>query len=156
MAKTVDPARVEQEARTRFAELDATAPAARDDRGVDHPPPARYVDILRRARLISISDGLADAVLARLADKGVEAAVDQVRVDSLEDDHQVMAIACTAAGAAAVVPLRPGASVLRIYPAGPDIVLTGPPLATVELAVREQDRWVSAASIADALEPHLR
>ncbi|MBB5960078.1 hypothetical protein FHS29_006701 [Saccharothrix tamanrassetensis] len=156
MAKTVDPARVEQEARTRFAEMGAAGPAARDQRGVDHEPPARYVEILRRARLIAISDGLAEAVIARLAEKGVRVAVDQVRVDPAENDEQVIAIAGTVGGVAAVIPIRPGASVLRAYPAGPDLVLAGEPLATVELSPKESDRWVGAAAIADALADHLR
>ncbi|RKT54369.1 hypothetical protein [Saccharothrix australiensis] len=156
MAKTVDPARVEQDARTRFADLDAAAPAARDDRGVEHAPGERYVDILRRARLIAISDGLADAVLARLAAAGVEAVTDRVRVDPAEDDRQVMAIAGTVGGTPAVVPLRPGGTTLRAYPAGPDTTLTGPPLVIVEGVAREPDGWVGAAAIADALAEHLR
>ncbi|WP_309115212.1 hypothetical protein [Saccharothrix sp.] len=98
MANTLDPARAEQEARTRFADLGIAAPAVRDDRGTVHSPDARYVEILRRARLITISDGLAEAVTAHLTATGIEAEVDQVRVDPAETDEQVMAIRTTLAG----------------------------------------------------------
>ncbi|XVV02709.1 hypothetical protein ACQPW3_35960 [Actinosynnema sp. CA-248983] len=40
MSKTVDPARAEQEARTRFAEL-GTIPTVRDERGDEHTPADR-------------------------------------------------------------------------------------------------------------------
>ncbi|GAA1350256.1 hypothetical protein GCM10009660_46680 [Catellatospora bangladeshensis] len=155
VAKTADPARLEQEARSRFADLDTTVPPVRDDRGVEHAPGERYTDILRRARLIAISDGLADAVVALLAARGIRAEVDQVRVDPAEDDHQVMAVAGSVAGAPVVIPLRPGSTVVRIYPAGPGIALAGPAVVTVEQVARESDGWVSAAAIAEALAGHL-
>ncbi|CCH31306.1 hypothetical protein ABZ816_03415 [Actinosynnema sp. NPDC047251] len=153
MAKTVDLARVEQDARARFTELRTAAP---DGQAEEHD--ARYADILRRARLIAASDGLADAVAAHLVGKGIEVRTDQVRVDPAENDHQVIALACTVGGAPAVLPLHPGATTLRLYPAGTDIVLAQPPLVTVDLPAdaRAGDHWVGAAAIADALEPHLR
>ncbi|MEU4804000.1 hypothetical protein [Actinosynnema sp. NPDC023587] len=155
MAKTVDPARVEQDARARYAELRATpaAPAGEVD---EHT--ARYTDVLRRARLIAASDGLADAVTAHLAGKGIRTRTDQVRVDPAEDGHQVIALACALGDTPALLPLHPGGTALRLYPAGTDLRLTGPPLVTVDLpdTARAADHWVSAATIADALEQHLR
>ena len=149
MAKIVDPARVEQDARARFVE----SPAVRGERVAGD----RYVEIVRRARLIAVSDGLADAVVARLVAKGVSAAVDQVRVDPAVNDEQVMAVTCALGDTSAVLPLRPGATTLRLYPAGNGIVLTAPPLATIELPLDavENDRWVSAAVIADTVADHL-
>ncbi len=149
--KTIDPARVEQDARARFADLTTAPPAVRDDHGVDHAPDARYVEIRRRARLIAVSDGLADAVLAHLAGFGVEAEADQVRVDPAESDEQVMAIRCPLNGSPAVVPLRPGATTLRGYPVTDDILLSGEPV-TVDLPGGEADGWVTAAAIAEALK----
>lgn len=156
MSKAVDPTRVEQEARTRFAEL-GTVPTVRDERGIEHTPADRYLAILRQARLIAISDGLADAVTAHLAAKGIQAAVDQVRVDPAGTDYQVMAITCTVNDSTVAIPLRPGATTLRLYPATDNIVLAEPPLATIELPLDavEPDHWVTATTIADALANHL-
>ncbi|MEJ2855098.1 MULTISPECIES: hypothetical protein [unclassified Saccharothrix] len=158
MARTLDPARVEQDARSRFAELGAAPPAVRDDNGVEHSPAARYVEVCRRARLIAASDGLADAVVAHLAAAGVEAEVHQVRVDPAEGDEQVMALRATAAGAPVLVPLRPGATTVRVYPFTDDLVLSEPALHVVELpaTARAGDGWVDAAATAQALAPHLQ
>ncbi|MEV0678761.1 hypothetical protein AB0I60_19815 [Actinosynnema sp. NPDC050436] len=155
MAKTVDLARVEQDARARFTDLRAT-PSAPAGEAVEHT--ARYADVVRRARLIAASDGLADVVTAHLAGLGVEVRTDQVRVDPEADDRQVMALACTLDGSPAVLPLHPGATALRFYPAGPDIRLAGPPLDTVDLpdTARAADHWVGAEAIAAALAARLR
>lgn len=151
MAKTVDSARAEQDARSRFADL-ATPPPA------DDPTGGRYPDAVRRARLIAASDSLADAVIAHLAALGVTATADQVRVDPAGDGRQVMAIACEFAGRPAVVPLVPGSTTLRAYAPGTAIALDGPALATVELPLTalQDDRWVGAAAIAEALAEQLR
>lgn len=152
-----DPQRVEQDARTRFANLDEPPPAVRDadNRLVQLTPSARFTEIKRRARLIAASDGLAEAVVLL---SGGRARVDHVRVDPAESgDEQVMAVRATIRGVDAVVPLRPGALHLRAYPATDDIALTGEPLLNIELSpdVRQADGWVPAAAVVDALREHL-
>ncbi|GGP75026.1 hypothetical protein [Saccharothrix coeruleofusca] len=154
-----DPQRVEQDARTRFANLDEPPPAVRDadNRLVQLTPNARFLEIRRRARLIAVSDGLAEAVALLLGGDGARVSVDHVRVDPAESrDEQVMAVRGTIRGVDAVVPLRPGALHLHAYPATDDIELTGEPLLSVELSpdVRQSDGWVPAAAIVAALREH--
>ncbi|MFI9816809.1 hypothetical protein [Saccharothrix variisporea] len=158
MARTLDPARAEQDARTRFADLGTAPPAVRDDNGVEHSPDARYTEICRRAKLIATSDGLADAVTAHLSTAGIEAEVHQVRADPAEGDEQVMTLRTTTAdGTPVLVPLRPGATTLRIYPFTDSLVLPEPPLHVIELptTARSADGWVDATTIAQTLKAHL-
>jgi hypothetical protein len=152
MPKTVDPVRAEQDARTRWSNLDAPPPPAvdADGRKIELSPSDRLRGIERRARVIAASDSLADAVLAHLAAAGVTAETDQVRVDpAAGDDLQVMAIRV----GDRVVPMRPAATVLRIYPAQDGIVLDGPPQGEAELEPGP-DGWVAARQIADAVRAH--
>ncbi|MEU4804364.1 hypothetical protein [Actinosynnema sp. NPDC023587] len=152
----VDPARAEQSARARWAELDAPPPPAVDADGrkiqVEHGDRLRGIE--HRARVIAASDGVADAVLAHLAAAGVDAESDQVRVDPHGgDDLQVMAIRV----GGLLVPLRPASASVRLY-AVPDpaglIELAGDPVAVLDVEA-DDDGWVSAERIAAALAAHL-
>lgn len=91
-----------------------------------------------------------------MAARGIQATVDQVRVDPASTDEQVMAIAFTHDDTNIVIPLHPGATTLRLYPATNNIVLTEPPLTTLELPLDavEPDHWVTAIAIANALASH--
>ncbi|PRY35320.1 hypothetical protein [Umezawaea tangerina] len=153
MVRTVDPTRVEQDARTRWADRDVEPAPVRDDDGrlVAVPPSERLSGISRAARIISVSDSLAEAVAALLRADGVEAVVDHVRVDPGHGDHQVMALR---GPGGQVVPLQPGGTTVRVYPPSDDIQLTGEPVAAADVAA-EPDGWVTAATIAAALREHL-
>lgn len=65
MAKTLDPHRLEQDARALFLGLDAAVPVAYDAAGrrIEITAGARYAEINRCAWLIAISDALAQAVV---------------------------------------------------------------------------------------------
>ncbi|MGM1057646.1 hypothetical protein [Saccharothrix sp. Mg75] len=154
----VDAQRLDREAHELFKQLGVvpTTGQDKDGRTITITPGERFTEINRRARLIAVSDTLAQAVAHLLTTRGVRAEVDQVRVDpAAEGDEQVMALRVTAAGADAVIPLRPATTRLRAYPPAPDIDLTGhTPLAEFDLAPGA-DGWVTADAIADALLPHL-
>ncbi|XVV02708.1 hypothetical protein ACQPW3_35955 [Actinosynnema sp. CA-248983] len=68
-----------------------------------------------------------------------------------------MAIACTLDDTTVVIPLHPAAITVRLYAASDNIMLTEPPLTTLELpfGAVEPDHWVTATTIAYALVNHL-
>lgn len=152
-AKTVDPARLDQAARARWADLGAPPAPVRDEdeRVVAVPSSERLAGITRRAAAIGISDGLAEAVAALLRADGVDAAAERERIDP--EQAEVPVIAVRGPGGL-VAPLHPGGRTVRVYPAGEDTLLVGPPVVEVDVAA-EPDRWVTAANLAAALREHL-
>lgn len=159
VAKTavVDPERLDREARELFLNL-LPAPMTgqdKDGRTVTVTPSERLAEITRRARFIAVSDSLAQAVAALLAQRGVPAEIGHVQVDpAAEGDEQVLGLEVRAGDAHAVVPLRPGTRHLRAYPAVEHIDLTGhEPLLTLDLPADAAgpDGWVTATTIATAL-----
>ncbi|XVS62039.1 hypothetical protein ACQPYE_27725 [Actinosynnema sp. CA-299493] len=156
-----DPVASEVDARARWASLDPVAATGQDQHGrrLEIAPSELLAPILRRARLISASAALCEAVVAHLAASGVDAVVDQVRADPRAADElaadgrgPVQVIAVRAGDR--LVPLRPGHGTLRVWPLTEDVDLTGEPLAEVTVDA-DPDRWVPAARIAEALRPHL-
>ncbi|MBW4720286.1 hypothetical protein [Saccharothrix obliqua] len=151
MAKAADPARAELDARNRWNSLDAPPPPVDDGTGrkVALQPSARLREIERRARIITASTSLAEAVCALLASAGVEAEVDQVRAEP-GSDEQVMAVR----SGHRVVPVRPATTPLRVWDVAPGdttIDLAGD-AAVVDVAL-DSDGWASARAVADALAP---
>jgi hypothetical protein len=128
------PAQQEADARARWGSLDPAPVVAADAEGrrLTLPPSGMLVPILRRARLIAASTSLCEAVVAHLDMAGVVAAVDQVRAepgvaDELAADGrgpvQVMAVRA----GDRLVPVRPGATRLRVWPVQDGIELSGAP-----------------------------
>lgn len=163
MAKTdvIDVDRLDREARELFRQL-TPGPSVgqdKDGRTITIPPGERFVEITRRSRIIAVSDTLARAVVEVLARGGYSAAVGHVHVDpAAEGDEQVLGLLIGFGGGRAVVPLRPGARRLRIYPEIDEIHLADhEPLLTFELPAKavEDDGWIKADSIAIALAEHL-
>lgn len=152
----------EAEARAAYSSLDdAGVVPVTDEQGRESrlSPNDTVRAILRRSRLIGASDCLVRAVVVRLGERGVDAQVHQVRADPLAADPlaadgrglvQVMALRC----GGRVVPVRPGATVLRVWPDFGEVELGGRPLAEVRVEP-DPDGWVPAERIAEALEPHL-
>ncbi|TQM85486.1 hypothetical protein FHX81_7972 [Saccharothrix saharensis] len=163
MAKTVviDVDRLDREAHELFRQLTPGPSVGQDKEGrtVTIPPGERFVEITRRLRIIAVSDTLARAVTELLARGGHSAAIGHVQVDpAAEGDEQVLGLLIDFRGSRAVVPLRPGARQLRIYPEIDGIHLTGhEPLLTIELPAEavEQDGWIKVDSIVAALAEHL-
>jgi hypothetical protein len=163
VAKTavVDPDRLDREARELFLNL-SPAPMTgqdKDGRTVTVTPSERLAEITRRARMIAVSDTLAQAVVALLAQRGVRAGIGHVQVDpAAEGDEQVLGLEVGVGGTPAVVPLRPGTPHLRAYPAVDHIDLSGQePLFTLDLPADAAgpDGWVTAGTIAAALAERL-
>ncbi|MFI9006095.1 hypothetical protein ACIGNX_02520 [Actinosynnema sp. NPDC053489] len=157
----VDPDRLDREAHDLFLHL-TPAPTTgqdKDGRPVTITPGERYAEIARRARFITVSDVLAQAVAALLARHGVTAEVEHVRVDPAADgDEQVLGLLVPVEGGRAVVPVRPASTRLRGYPVVDGIDLAGhQPLFAVDLpaGAAGADGWVGADAIGSALLPHL-
>lgn len=149
--------RAEKHARDLWLDRDLSPAMYVDESGrkVEAAEGDRYRQIKRSARIIAISDGLATAVAGMLADLGVQASVDHVRIDPAEDDRQqVIAVRFRVGPADVVVPIRPGAVHLRAYLASDEILLTGEPVFIAEPVVdpaRDTDGWVAASALAAAL-----
>ncbi|TQM78158.1 hypothetical protein FHX81_0412 [Saccharothrix saharensis] len=162
MSGTVaDPVALEADARARWASFEPRTLTGedRDGRRLEIPPGEILAPILRRARLFGASTSLCEAVVARLVAAGVEAVVDRTREDVREDDAlvvdgrgpvQVMALRA----GERVVPVRPGASLLRVWAVDGAGDPADPPVAEVVVDV-DADGWVPAGRIAEALAPHL-
>lgn len=159
--KPADPVVAEADARARWASLepDASIGEDRDGRRLVIPPGEILAPILRRARLIGASASLCEAVVAHLVAAGVEAVVDRTREDVREDDAlaadgrgpvQVMALRA----GDRVVPVRPGAGLLRVWAVDGAGDRVDGPVAEVVVEV-DANGWVPAARIAEALAPHL-
>ncbi|ONI89954.1 hypothetical protein ALI22I_13590 [Saccharothrix sp. ALI-22-I] len=159
-AVAVEPDRLDQEAREAFRQLTPAPVTGRDENGRPGAitPGERLVEITRRSRIIAVSDTLARAVVALLAQRGVASEIGHVHVDPAESDEQVLGLLVVLDGKRAVVPIRPGARQLRAYPEAGAIDLTGnDPLLVIDLPADaiEQDGWLGAVAITTALTGHL-
>lgn len=157
----VDTDRLDREARELFGQL-TPAPTVgqdKDGRTITITPSERLIEIVRRSRLIAVSDTLARSVAALLSQHGITAEVGHVQVDPAgEGDEQVLGLLVDLDGTRAVVPIRPGATRLRAYPETEAIDLTGSdPLLVIDLPddTAESDGWVTATAIHTALARHL-
>ncbi|MEU5692016.1 hypothetical protein [Actinosynnema sp. NPDC020468] len=144
------PNDLENAARATFATLDDQPAPVRHDQGGTHEPADRYLRVLRASRIIAATDAYAQAVVALLAERGVEATAWQVRVDPALGADQVMALRTTVDGQDALVPLHPHATTLRAFPVDTPVDLTGvAPLAVIDLPTTAA--WTDTATAATAL-----
>ncbi|GAA2679948.1 MULTISPECIES: hypothetical protein [Actinosynnema] len=166
----VDPVRAETDARAWWDALGAPPAPLVDEAGarVVLAPGERLTRITRHARLLVISDRLAIAVAALLAGHGVHAVVARAHTETAtaqpgEGQEADEAVAheqriaarramCLRAGEV-LVPIVPGSTTLRLYPATTEELLTDP-LREVQIPA-EQGGWVPAPALAAALAPEL-